>query len=159
MADVTVAQFAEVLKVPVDRLLTQLAEAGIKATSASDVISDDSKMTLLTHLRKSHGHAEGASNAPRKITLKRKTTSTLRTAGSQGRTHTVNVEVRKKRTYVNRDVLEEQARSEQEELDKVQREYYLRQQLRAIQKELGEDDYTEEEIRLMRIKFISEVGN
>jgi len=26
-------------------------------------------------------------------------------------------------------------------------------------KELGEDDYTEEEIRLMRIKFISEVGN
>ena len=122
MADVTVAQFAEVLKVPVDRLLTQLAEAGIKATSASDVISDDSKMTLLTHLRKSHGHAEGASNAPRKITLKRKTTSTLRTAGSQGRTHTVNVEVRKKRTYVNRDVLEEQARSEQEELDKVKRE-------------------------------------
>ncbi len=122
MADVTVAQFAEVLKVPVDRLLTQLAEAGIAASSASDVISDDSKMVLLTHLRKSHGHAEGVSKAPRKITLKRKSTTTLRTAGSQGRTHTVNVEVRKKRTYVNRDVLEEQARSEQEELDKVKRE-------------------------------------
>ena len=122
MADVTVAQFAEVLKVPVDRLLTQLAEAGIAASSASDVISDDSKMVLLTHLRKSHGHAEGISKAPRKITLKRKSTTTLRTAGSQGRTHTVNVEVRKKRTYVNRDVLEEQARSEQEELDKAKRE-------------------------------------
>jgi len=122
MADVTVAQFAEVLKVPVDRLLTQLAEAGIAASSASDVISDDSKMVLLTHLRKSHGHAEGVSKAPRKITLKRKSTTTLRTAGSQGRTHTVNVEVRKKRTYVNRDVLEEQARSEQEELDKAKRE-------------------------------------
>lgn len=122
MADVTVAQFAEVLKVPVERLLTQLAEAGIAAASASDVISDESKMALLAHLRKSHGHAEGASKAPRKITLKRKSTTTLRTAGSQGRTHTVNVEVRKKRTYVNRDVLEEQARSEQEELDKAKRE-------------------------------------
>lgn len=122
MADVTVAQFAEVLKVPVDRLLAQLAEAGIAASSASDVISDESKMALLTHLRKSHGHAEGAAKAPRKITLKRKSNTTLRTAGSQGRTHTVNVEVRKKRTYVNRDVLEEQARSEQEELDKAKRE-------------------------------------
>ena len=26
-------------------------------------------------------------------------------------------------------------------------------------RELGEDEYTEEEIRLMRIKFLSEIGN
>jgi translation initiation factor IF-2 len=122
MADVTVAQFAEVLKVPVERLLNQLEEAGIKASSAEDLISDDSKMKLLSHLRKSHGHAEGAMAAPRKITLKRKSTTTLRTAGSQGRAHTVNVEVRKKRTYVSRDVLEEKARSEQEELDRARQE-------------------------------------
>ena len=56
MADVTVAQFAEVLKVPVDRLLQQLDQAGIKVDSADDMISEDAKHELLTHLRRSHGH-------------------------------------------------------------------------------------------------------
>ena len=55
MADVTVAQFAEVLKVPVDRLLQQLDQAGIKVDSAEDMISEDAKLELLTHLRRSHG--------------------------------------------------------------------------------------------------------
>ena len=53
MADVTVAQFAEVLKVPVDRLLQQLDQAGIKVDSAEDMISEDAKHELLTHLRRS----------------------------------------------------------------------------------------------------------
>ena len=52
MADVTVAQFAEVLKVPVDRLLQQLDQAGIKVDSAEDMISEDAKHELLTHLRR-----------------------------------------------------------------------------------------------------------
>lgn len=56
MSDVTVAQFAEVLKVPVERLLVQLDEAGISVSGADAVISDDAKMELLTHLRRSHGH-------------------------------------------------------------------------------------------------------
>ena len=55
MADVTVAQFAEVLKVPVDKLLSQLDEAGIKVSGSEDTISDDAKLELLTHLRRSHG--------------------------------------------------------------------------------------------------------
>ena len=71
MAEVTVSQFAEVLKVPVDRLLTQLDEAGIKVAGADDVISDEAKLELLTHLRRTHGRQEDAA-APRKITLKRK---------------------------------------------------------------------------------------
>jgi len=58
MADVTVAQFAEVLKVPVDRLLQQLDQAGIKVDGAEDMISEDAKYELLTHLRRSHGHDE-----------------------------------------------------------------------------------------------------
>ena len=67
MPDVTVAQFAEVLKVPVDRLMSQLEEAGIAVHGPEDSISDDAKMDLLSHLRKSHGRkTEGA--APRKIT-------------------------------------------------------------------------------------------
>ena len=108
MADVTVAQFAEVLKVPVDRLLLQLDQAGIKVDSAEDMISEDAKHELLTHLRRSHGHDDlQADAAPRKITLRRKSQSELKLAGIQGRARTVNVEVRSKRTYVKREVLED----------------------------------------------------
>ncbi len=117
MADVTVAQFAEVLKVPIDRLLTQLEEAGIRVAGAEDTISDEAKLELLTFLRESHGRDAPAAT-PRKITLSRKTQSELRQPVGQGRTRTVNVEVRKKRTYIKRDVLEEQARQQQEELDR-----------------------------------------
>ena len=58
MADVTVAQFAEVLKVPVEKLLSQLDEAGIPVSSSEDTISDDAKLELLTFLRRSHGQAD-----------------------------------------------------------------------------------------------------
>ncbi len=124
MADVTVAQFAEVLKVPVDKLLSQLDEAGIKVTGSEDTISEDAKLELLTHLRRSHGQkdATGTPAAPRRITLKRKSQSELRLSGAQGRSRTVNVEVRRKRTYIKRDVLEEQAQKEQEALDKQRQE-------------------------------------
>src|SRR6201992_281439 len=119
MADVTVAQFAEVLKVPVDRLLQQLDQAGIKVDSAEDMISEDAKHELLTHLRRSHGHDDLRSDAsPRKITLRRRSKSELKLASPQGRARTVNVEVRAKRTYVKREVLEDQARHQQEEIDR-----------------------------------------
>src|SRR5450755_2757232 len=119
MADVTVAQFAEVLKVPVDRLLQQLDQAGIRVDGAQDMISEDAKHELLTHLRRSHGHDAQADAAPRKITLRRKSQSELKLASPQGRARTVNVEVRSKRTYVKREVLEDQARHQQEEIDKL----------------------------------------
>ena len=120
MSDVTVAQFAEVLKVPVDKLLKQLDEAGIRVAGADARISDEAKSELLTHLRRSHGHAEEpAAAGPRKITLKRKTQSELKVSAAQGRARTVSVEVRTKRTYINRGVLEEQARVAQEEIDKL----------------------------------------
>lgn len=123
MADVTVAQFAEVLKVPVDKLLTQLDEAGIKVSGSDDKISDDAKLELLTHLRRSHGQDDtpATAAAPRRITLKRKSQSELRLSGTQGRARTVNVEVRRKRTYIKRDVLEKQAQEEQEALDAERR--------------------------------------
>src|SRR5690242_15490807 len=118
MADVTVTQFADVLKVPVDRLLAQLDEAGIKVSGADATISDEAKMELLTHLRRSHGRDENAPGSPRKITLKRKSQGEIKVATSQGRVRTVNVEVRTKKTYLNRSVLQEQARHQQEELDR-----------------------------------------
>ena len=120
MADVTVAQFAEVLKVPVDRLLQQLDEAGIKVDSAEDMISEDAKHNLLTHLRRSHGRDEVQTDAaPSKITLRRKSQSELKLAGAQGRARTVNVEVRSKKTYIKREVLADQARHQQEEIDRL----------------------------------------
>src|SRR5258705_3773740 len=116
MAEVTVSQFAEVLKVPVDRLLIQLDQAGIKVEGPDARISDDAKLELLTHLRRSHGSGD-SSSAPSKITLRRKTQSELKLASAQGRARTVNAEVRQKKPYVKRDVLQEQARQHQDEID------------------------------------------
>src|SRR5918994_862651 len=121
MSDVTVEQFAEVLKVPVDKLLSQLEKAGIKTLGPKDRISEDAKHELLTHLRKAHGKAEDGS-APRKITLRRKAQSEIRVAAPLGKARTVSVEVRQKRTYIKRDVLEEQARVAQEALDQQREE-------------------------------------
>src|SRR5579863_896994 len=122
MAEVSVSQFAEVLKVPVDRLLVQLDQAGIKVSGPDARISDDAKLELLTHLPRSHGSEADSDGAPRKITLKRKTQSELKLASTQGRARTVNVEVRRKRTYIKRDVLEEQARVQQDEIDQRHRQ-------------------------------------
>ena len=96
MAEVTVKQLAEDVGAPVDRLLKQIVEAGLKARSESDAVSSDEKQQLLAYLRKTHGEADAE---PRKITLKRKTTTTLKA----GKAKTVNVEVRKRRTYIKRE--------------------------------------------------------
>ncbi|MEN9704329.1 MAG: hypothetical protein RLZZ393_208 [Pseudomonadota bacterium] len=148
MADVTVAQFAEVLKVPVDRLLVQLEQAGIPVSGANDLIGDEAKMELLTHLRRSHGSAEEPAS-PTKITLKRKTQSELKLASTQGRARTVNVEVRVKRTYVKRDVLEEQARVQQEQVDQKRKdsEDALRAEQERVEAERREAERIEQEKR------------
>lgn len=148
MADVTVSQFAEVLKVPIDKLLVQLEQAGITVSGADAVISDEAKLELLTHLRRSHGSGEEGSS-PRKITLKRKTQTELKMASTQGRARTVNVEVRVKRTYVKRDVLEEQNRAQQELADLKKREIEVAQQAEAekAESERREQERLEQENR------------
>jgi translation initiation factor IF-2 len=136
MAEVTVSQFAEALKVPVDKLLAQLDQAGIAVAGADGVISEDAKLELLTHLRRSHGSGAAAEgSAPARITLKRKTQSELKLASTQGRARTVNVEVRVKRTYVKRDVIEEQNRAAQEQADAKRREIEAAQQAVAAKAE------------------------
>ncbi len=104
MSEVTVKQLAEAVGIPVDRLLTQLGEAGVAVPSDDDArISDEDKMRLLKHLRQGNervGEGEAAA-APKKITLKRKTVGELRQTAS-GKSRTVSVEVRKRRTYVKR---------------------------------------------------------
>jgi len=147
MAEVTVADFAKVLKVPVDRLLEQLDEAGIKVGGPNDVISEDAKLELLTHLKKNHGRKDATDSAPRRITLSRKSQSELKLASGQGRARTINVEVRQKRTYIKRDVLEEQARKQQEELDAARRaEEQARTAVdRAAQEEIDRREAAERE--------------
>ncbi|WP_339803397.1 translation initiation factor IF-2 [uncultured Marinobacter sp.] len=108
MTDVTVKQLADDVGAPVDRLLRQMVEAGLKARSEGDSVTSDEKQQLLAYLRKTHGD-----NEPQKITLKRKTTTTLKTGGSAGRGKTVNVEVRKRRTYVKRAETQPEAEAEQ----------------------------------------------
>ncbi len=117
MAEVTVQQLAEVVGATADRLLTQMKEAGLPHTEAGQAVSNEDKQTLLAFLKRSHGESE-SSGAPKRITLKRKTLSTLKTPSSQGR-KTVNVEVRKKRTYVKRDPAEllAEAKSAEEQGD------------------------------------------
>ena len=123
MPDVTVKQLAEVIGTSVDKLISQIKEAGLTASDADSKISDGDKTTLLSHLRRSHGKDEEKADAgPKKITLKRRSVSELRVGGAKGKT--VNVEVRKKRTYVKRGVVqaeEEKVRQEQERVEEEAR--------------------------------------
>jgi translation initiation factor IF-2 len=152
MSDVTIAQFADVLKIPVEKLLTQLDEAGIGARGADDVISDDAKRELLTHLRRTHGHDEGgAAASPRKITLSRRSQSEIKVASAQGRAKTVTVEVRRKRTYVNRDVLEQENKVQQDELDRVKQDEQAR-----LDKDQAERDSVERLAREKREKELAD---
>ncbi|KJV07073.1 hypothetical protein VZ94_07195 [Methylocucumis oryzae] len=104
MSDKTVRQLAEIVRIPLERLLEQLKEAGLKASSPDDVISEDEKMQLLGHLRKRHGKTEGdAGNSPRRVTLERRKVMEIKQASQPGSaSKTIPVEVRKKKTYIKR---------------------------------------------------------
>jgi translation initiation factor IF-2 len=103
MASTNVAQFATELKMPADLLLTQLRSAGVEKSSASDPLSKDDKDKLLEHLRRTHG--AGEQTEKKKITLTRKETTEIKQADATGKSRTIQVEVRKKRTFVQRDDL------------------------------------------------------
>lgn len=98
MSQVSIKQFAETLKLSVDKLLSQLKDAGISGKKEADFLSDDEKMTLLNYLKGLHGETV---DAPKKVTLKRKQVQKLNLSSGAGK-RTVNVEVRKKRTYVKK---------------------------------------------------------
>ncbi len=141
MANVTAKQLSEVIGVSVDKLLDQLNTAGVDIRDANDPISDEDKMKLLESLRSSHGKED--TGGPKKITLRRKSKSELRVAGSSGRnttTKTINVEVRKKRTYVRRaDVEAEEAKLQQEaEAEVAEQEKQQQEQAQAEVKQAEE---------------------
>ncbi|NBM11986.1 MULTISPECIES: translation initiation factor IF-2 [unclassified Proteus (in: enterobacteria)] len=141
MTDETVKSLAEEIQTPVERLVQQFADAGIKKT-VSDSVSQKEKETLLAWLNRDK---DVSTNQPEKLTLQRKVRSTLSVPGTGGKSKSVAIEVRKKRTYVNRDAIEkaqadEQAQREAEEKahreaeEKAQREAQEKAQREAEEK-------------------------
>ncbi|RFF31206.1 translation initiation factor IF-2 [Wenzhouxiangella sediminis] len=124
MSQVTVSQLADVLGVDVKRLITQLNEAGIEVSEPDAAVTNEDKIKLLTYLRSSHGKGEtDDTTQPKKVTLTRKSVSELKVpTGGAGRTRsrgaapsrTVNVEVRKRRTYVKRGEIADQDKGDPE---------------------------------------------
>lgn len=106
MAEVTVKHLAESVGTATDKILQQMQEAGLPQKNVDDQVTEDQKKKLLSYLKRTHGETE---SQPTKITLKRRTQSTLKSSGSAGRGRTVNVEVRKKRTYVRKGEAEKNA--------------------------------------------------
>ncbi|WP_368897912.1 translation initiation factor IF-2 [Proteus mirabilis] len=140
MTDETVKSLAEEIQTPVERLVQQFADAGIKKT-VSDSVSQKEKETLLAWLNRD----KELTSQPEKLTLQRKVRSTLSVPGTGGKNKSVAIEVRKKRTYVNRDAVEkaqaaEQAQREAEEKarreaeEKAQREAQEKAQREAEEK-------------------------
>ncbi|MDP3842496.1 MAG: translation initiation factor IF-2 [Oxalobacteraceae bacterium] len=101
MASNNVAQFATELNMSADLLLTQLHASGVQKSSAFDPLSKEDKDKLLDHLRRAHGAVQDGDK--KKITLTRKETTEIKQADATGKSRTIQVEVRKKRTFVKRE--------------------------------------------------------
>ncbi|MDT6919133.1 translation initiation factor IF-2 [Pseudomonas atacamensis] len=133
MTQVTVKQLADEVKTPVERLLQQMREAGLPHTAADENVTDSEKQSLLTHLKSSH---KAKVEEPRKITLQRKTTSTLRVAGSKS----ISVEVRKKKVFVQRSPEEIEAERKRELDERRAVENAVRQKAEEEAKQRAEEE-------------------
>ena len=139
MALTTVAQLAAELNRPPAALLEQLKSAGVSKASTDDSVTESDKARLLDHLRTAHGTVASAER--KKITLTRKSTSEIKQADSSGKARTIQVEVRKKRTFVKRDevsspaedIVSEEAR--EEELRRREEEAHAEAERLRVQEE------------------------
>ena len=133
MTQVTVKQLADEVKTPVERLLQQMREAGLPHNAAEQNVTDSEKQALLTHLKSSH---KAKVEEPRKITLQRKTTSTLRVAGSKS----ISVEVRKKKVFVQQSPEEIEAERKREMDERRAVENAARQKAEEESKRRAEEE-------------------
>ncbi len=174
MAEVTVKQLASAVGTPVERLLEQIKDAGLDIDKPDSLISDADKMTLLGFLRGRHGKDSGveSENKPRKIALKRKSVSAVKTTGAgKG---SVSVEVRRKRTITRPVIQETAAKAEAEsvqetpaeitELEKLRADQARREELREQERkvkleraEKREQEQQAEEARLAEVKAKAEI--
>ena len=175
MASTTVAQLAAELNRPAAALLEQLQSAGVSKAGADDSVTESDKARLLDHLRTAHGAAPGVER--KKITLTRKSTSEIKQADSSGKARTIQVEVRKKRTFVKRDEAttpvddvaanetheaellrrEEEAHAEAERL-RIQEEELKEQQRRREVLERAEREAVELRVREAAAKVAAEAA-
>lgn len=132
MTKITVKALSEEIGTPVDRLLEQLADAGM-TKAGTDQVSEEEKQKLLTHLKKEHGDTSGEAE-PTRLTLQRKTRSTLSVNAGGGKSKDVQVEVRKKRTYVKRSIIEDDANREAEEAAKREAEELAKREAEELAK-------------------------
>ena len=144
MTDVTVKSLAAEIQTPVDRLVQQFADAGIPK-SENDAVSQQEKETLLSHLNREHGQTSSG-----KLTLQRKTRSTLNIQGTGGKSKSVQIEVRKKRTFVKRDPQEAERLAAEEEAMREAEEKARREAEEAAEREAEEKAKREAEVRLKR---------
>ncbi|TDN70603.1 translation initiation factor IF-2 [Paraburkholderia sp. BL10I2N1] len=142
MASNNVAQFAAELKMPAGVLLEQLQAAGVTKASEDDTLSETDKARLLDHLRKSHGSTDADK---RKITLTKRHTSEIKQSDATGKARTIQVEVRKKRTFVRRDEAAEQGgeasnnvADETDDLELQRREEEARHEAELLEKQAQE---------------------
>lgn len=111
MAQMNVTQFASELGLPAATLLDQLRSAGVNKSTNEDLLTEQDKSQLLDYLRRSHG----AKDAKSKITLTRRETTEIKKSDSSGKARTIQVEVKKKRVFVKRDVVDEIVTEKHEE--------------------------------------------
>ncbi|MDR9828385.1 translation initiation factor IF-2 [Vibrio sp. FNV 38] len=137
MTEVTVKALSEEIGTPVERLVEQLADAGMKKAD-TDIVTEDEKHQLLSHLKKEHGDMSGESE-PTRLTLQRKTRSTLSVAAGGGKSKDVQVEVRKKRTYVKRSTIEDDAKREAEDAAKREAEELAKREAEELAKREAAD--------------------
>ncbi|MFV1997424.1 MAG: translation initiation factor IF-2 [Acidiferrobacterales bacterium] len=117
MSKTTVKSFSEKIGIPAETLVRQLKSAGVVSKGIDDSLTDEEKMSLLTFLRGKSSDEP----AKKRITLNRKSTTEVKQKSRTGGSHTVQVEVRKKRTYVKRSVVEEEAKAEAEAEEEARR--------------------------------------
>lgn len=143
MSSNTVAEFATELKKSPETLLEQLKSAGVGKASPADALTESDKQKLLAFLQASHGTAGGDR---KKITLVKKSTSEIKQADATGKARTIQVEVRKKRTFIKRDEGAEmgadgavadgvQEAPSQEDVELVRREEEARRQAELIRRQ------------------------
>lgn len=146
MADVTVAQLAEVVGAPVDRLLQQMKDAGLAHKKPGETVSDHEKIALLAYLKQAHGNDVPRVVEPGKITLKRKTVSQMKVTGGSGKSKVVNVEVRKKRTFVKSATATEQENEQRRQQDSRHEEDGLRLRAEKEARSMARDQRSHEEV-------------
>ena len=143
MSSNTVAEFATELKKSPETLLDQLKAAGVGKASPADPLTESDKQKLLAYLQASHGTA---SADRKKITLVKKSTSEIKQADATGKARTIQVEVRKKRTFIqredgveatveNREEAFEQPAPSSEDLELARREEEARRQAELIRRQ------------------------